>query len=250
MIDETWSDLALDEVPRTPPMAAFDTDSRMITIGSASKLWWGGLRIGWVRTTAATVRRLAVLRGAWTSPARCWNSSWWRGCSTGWRRPGRAPPYARASRDALSPGWRSAARMELHRAQRRRLVLGAAARRSSAALADAAAHQGVRLAPGPWFGLDGTLEGRLRLPYTHPPQVLVEAVSRIAAAQSSERLPGTRPRSRLASCPLTRPRAWLTPGLKPLASGARQLQRMATMRSPKVSRAAASVAGQPCRSRV
>jgi DNA-binding transcriptional MocR family regulator len=49
-------------------------------------------------------------------------------------------------------------------------------------LAGAAAAHGVRLAPGPWFGADGTLEGYLRLPYTQPPMVLTEAVERIAAA--------------------------------------------------------------------
>ncbi|MEV1175642.1 PLP-dependent aminotransferase family protein, partial [Nonomuraea sp. NPDC049784] len=64
LVDETWSELALDEVPRTSPAAAFDTDSRVISIGSASKLWWGGLRIGWVRTTAALARRLAMYRAA------------------------------------------------------------------------------------------------------------------------------------------------------------------------------------------
>ena len=54
---------------------------------------------------------------------------------------------------------------------------------SATSLTDAAACHGVRLAPGPWFGVDGTLEGRLRLPFTQPPQVLVEAVSRIAEAR-------------------------------------------------------------------
>ncbi|WP_219469721.1 MocR-like transcription factor YczR, partial [Nonomuraea rhizosphaerae] len=64
VVDDTWSELALEEVPRTAHLGAFDTDSRVVTIGSASKLWWGGLRIGWVRATAALARRLAVHRGA------------------------------------------------------------------------------------------------------------------------------------------------------------------------------------------
>src|SRR5690606_41371404 len=62
--DETWAELALDGVPRTAPMAAFDTGGRVISIGSASKLWWGGLRIGWIRTTAALARRLAAHRSS------------------------------------------------------------------------------------------------------------------------------------------------------------------------------------------
>ncbi|MEV1175144.1 PLP-dependent aminotransferase family protein, partial [Nonomuraea sp. NPDC049784] len=50
-------------------------------------------------------------------------------------------------------------------------------------LAEAAAHHGVRLAPGPWFGLEGTLENYLRLPFTQPPQVLTDVVTRIRAAR-------------------------------------------------------------------
>jgi DNA-binding transcriptional MocR family regulator len=64
---------------------------------------------------------------------------------------------------------------------------------SAVTLAEAAACHGVRLAPGPWFGLEGTLEGYLRLPYTQPPQVLREAVTRIADA---------RHRGRVGSVPL------------------------------------------------
>lgn len=66
---------------------------------------------------------------------------------------------------------------------------------SATALADAAGCHGVRLAPGPWFGVDGTLEGRLRLPFTQPPQVLTEAVERIAEARirGAHGIPPARP---------------------------------------------------------
>jgi DNA-binding transcriptional MocR family regulator len=50
----------------------------------------------------------------------------------------------------------------------------------SSALARAAEDVGVRLAPGPRFGLDGTLERFLRLPFSLPPTDLIEAVRRIA----------------------------------------------------------------------
>ena len=53
----------------------------------------------------------------------------------------------------------------------------------SSALARAVGELGVRLAPGPRFGLDGTLERFLRLPFTLPAADLVEAVHRIAAAR-------------------------------------------------------------------
>jgi DNA-binding transcriptional MocR family regulator len=53
----------------------------------------------------------------------------------------------------------------------------------SSALARAAETQGVRLASGPRFGLDGTLERFLRLPFTLPAPELVDAVRRLAAAR-------------------------------------------------------------------
>ena len=53
----------------------------------------------------------------------------------------------------------------------------------SSALSRAAEDVRVRLAPGPRFGLDGTLERFLRLPFTLPAEELVEAVRRIAAVR-------------------------------------------------------------------
>ncbi|MFG3438625.1 PLP-dependent aminotransferase family protein [Nonomuraea sp. NPDC047897] len=185
VIDETWSELDLDEVPRTAPMAAFDTDSRVVSIGSASKLWWGGLRIGWVRTTAALARRLALHRASVdiASPvleqlvvARLFD----RIEET---RAERRRTLC-ASREALVtalrehlPGWaftvpRGGGSLWV------RLDEG-----SAVSLSEVAAGHGVRLAPGPWFGVEGTLEGYLRLPYTLAPPVLREGVARIAAAR-------------------------------------------------------------------
>src|SRR5690606_32219462 len=41
-----------------PPVAVFAKGSEIITIGSASKSFWGGLRVGWVRTGASLITRL------------------------------------------------------------------------------------------------------------------------------------------------------------------------------------------------
>ena len=50
IIDETFVELGLDG----PPPAPFATHSdATITLGSAAKTWWGGLRVGWVRAPLA-----------------------------------------------------------------------------------------------------------------------------------------------------------------------------------------------------
>ncbi|GIJ62538.1 GntR family transcriptional regulator [Virgisporangium aurantiacum] len=56
--DEVLVDLGFSDHP--VPVAAYMSD--VITVGSLSKLVWGGLRVGWIRADAATVGKLARLR--------------------------------------------------------------------------------------------------------------------------------------------------------------------------------------------
>jgi DNA-binding transcriptional MocR family regulator len=59
--DETIAELPVEgAVPR--PLGAFAPDAPIATVGSLSKLVWGGLRIGWVRADADTIARLARFR--------------------------------------------------------------------------------------------------------------------------------------------------------------------------------------------
>ncbi|MEV6302701.1 PLP-dependent aminotransferase family protein [Actinoplanes sp. NPDC051861] len=58
--DEVLADLGFPGQPAPPPLALHD-DS-VITIGSLSKLVWGGLRVGWLRAPAPLVARLARMR--------------------------------------------------------------------------------------------------------------------------------------------------------------------------------------------
>jgi DNA-binding transcriptional MocR family regulator len=53
---------------------------------------------------------------------------------------------------------------------------------SATRLAVEVEHSGVRITPGPVFGVDGGLDQWLRLPYARPEEQLVEAVKRKAAA--------------------------------------------------------------------
>lgn len=58
--DMTLSDLTFDEAPR--PFLAGLARETVVTIGSLSKLYWPGLRVGWVRAPAALISRLARLK--------------------------------------------------------------------------------------------------------------------------------------------------------------------------------------------
>ncbi|WP_052668771.1 aminotransferase class I/II-fold pyridoxal phosphate-dependent enzyme [Nitriliruptor alkaliphilus] len=56
---EVWLD-----APPPPPIAASlpDADAHIITVGSASKWLWGGLRVGWVRASGSLLDRLARVK--------------------------------------------------------------------------------------------------------------------------------------------------------------------------------------------
>lgn len=57
--DTTLTDTMIDESPATP-MAAWGPS--VITVGSVSKSFWGGLRVGWLRADPATVASLAPIK--------------------------------------------------------------------------------------------------------------------------------------------------------------------------------------------
>jgi len=61
--DNTLADLALEAAP-PPPVASLLPDAPIVTIGSMSKLFWGGLRVGWLRAPDALLRRLGSLKVA------------------------------------------------------------------------------------------------------------------------------------------------------------------------------------------
>ena len=135
-----------------------------------SKAYWGGLRIGWVRASAPLVQRLAAIRVGvdMASPVleQLVAVRLLRQAPYDRRRPPR--PSCALRRDALVAALRE------HAAGVERRRCRPAGSRSgpnwtgpvSSALSRAAEDVGVRLAPGPRFGLDGTLERFLRLPFT------------------------------------------------------------------------------------
>ncbi|MBW8483309.1 MocR-like transcription factor YczR [Actinomadura parmotrematis] len=195
--DETFAELALDPAaPMPPPLAAHDARDRVISVGSASKLMWGGLRIGWIRATAPLARRIAAGResGDMGSPVL----EQLIVCALLDRleevRAERAAHLA-AGRDALAaalrdrlPGWD-------FRLPEGGMALWARLEAPVASqLAEAAERHGVRVAPGPAFGAEGVLEDYVRLPYVLPPATLRTAVDRLADAHAEVMAaPFTRP---------------------------------------------------------
>jgi DNA-binding transcriptional MocR family regulator len=151
-----------------------------------SKPYWGGLRIGWIRAAAPVVQRLSAARvavdmsGPLLDQIVATRLLARRDEVVGERREllrRRRAVFADALRARL-PEWRfrvPAGGLSLW------VELDAPI---STALAHAAATRSVRLAPGPRFGLDGTLERYLRLPFTLPEEELVEAADRLARARA------------------------------------------------------------------
>ena len=185
VVDETMVGLELDGPPAPAPVAVHDhAGEAAITIGSMSKAFWAGLRIGWIRTSPALVRRLAVARTMvdLSSPVveqlvatELLNDA---DAILAGRR-----DAVRARRDALVAAVRAELPEWRFTVPHGGLVLWAELDQPrSSALAAIADRHGVRVAPGPRFGLDGAFERYLRLPYCLPEATLEDAVSRLAAA--------------------------------------------------------------------
>lgn len=189
--DEVLTDLTLDG-PAPAPWAGDGTGSRVVAIGSMSKSHWGGLRVGWLRGPADLVTRLALARRSADLGTAVLDQL----VAVELLRLGDGPlqerrTHLRAGRDLLSalladrlPGWRFTVP-----AGGQSLWVDLGAPVSSALSALALAH-GVRVAPGPSFGVDGGLEDRIRLPFTAGPEALRTAVDGLALAWAALGAPG------------------------------------------------------------
>jgi DNA-binding transcriptional MocR family regulator len=190
VIDETFAELSLGDAPGAglpAPLAAWDPAGQVITIGSMSKAFWAGLRVGWVRADPGLAAQLQAARGPsdLASPVVEQLAAAWL-----LERADSLLPARRASltrrRDVLAaaltehlPGWS-------FRTPGGGLSLWARLDAPvSSALAHAAERQRLRLVPGPRFGTGANLEGYLRLPFTLPEAELHDAARRLAAARAS-----------------------------------------------------------------
>ncbi|RPE31961.1 MocR-like transcription factor YczR [Kitasatospora cineracea] len=199
--DETCAELGWDvadaDLPR--PLAALDRDAQVITVGSAGKILWPGLRIGWLRAQPSLVRKLAADRALYDLGTPVLDQLVAARLLTDHLPAVRAERHAqlRATAEAFArelprhfPGWRFALPPG-------GLALWAATPGLPAsALARAGERTGVRIASGARFGVDGAFEEHLRLPLTLPAAHVPDALRRIAEAAAlarTERLAGTDP---------------------------------------------------------
>ena len=180
--DETMGELRIDGEPSVPLAAAAGSGSgsgaTVVMIGSADKVFWGGLRIGWIRAERDLLQRLLLARPTGDLGTPVLDQLVARELVP------RTAAVLEARRESLRQG-----RDEVVGALRARLPewdvpspagglttwvgLG---RPVSSALVLAARSEGVVLASGGVFGPDGGFERFLRVPFTMPPADRVRLV--------------------------------------------------------------------------
>lgn len=189
VVDETLTDVWLDE-PVPAPVAASMTSRAdlLMTIGSMSKSFWGGMRIGWIRAEPSVLATIRAVR-----PSIDLGTSVVEQLAAAWLLNERADDVLPERREILR--------------QRRALLLDLLVRHLpewrplpgtggmslwvqlpapvSSAMCASASRLGVELPPGPRFGVDGTLERFVRIPYVLPEDQLTEAVELVARAWHS-----------------------------------------------------------------
>jgi DNA-binding transcriptional MocR family regulator len=182
LADETMRDLDLREEPRPEPHLA---GRNVISVGSASKLFWGGLRIGWIRAATRWIAELQLspLAGP-VSPPPLEQLIAVELLADEQRILGARRAQLRGQRDHLVgllrelPGWSFRPPPGgLSLWLRHRDLTGQE-------LAARAAARGLLISPGERFAADGTLVHHLRLPFTAGPEVLTQAAGILGSAIS------------------------------------------------------------------
>ncbi|GAA3021927.1 PLP-dependent aminotransferase family protein [Kitasatospora albolonga] len=183
LVDETPAELGWNTTEMPRPTAALDRGAQVVTVGSASKILWGGLRIGWVRAAPGLIRRLATDRAFTDIGSPVMEQLIAAELLTEHLAEARADRHQRlrSSAEALL----AALRDQLPRWQAELppggLTLWVSTDGlSGAALAQAGEHTGVRIAAGSRFGVDGAFEHHIRIPLTVPPAAAPDAAARLA----------------------------------------------------------------------
>lgn len=173
--DETTAELAIDDAPQAPPLAVYGP---AILVGSVGKTMWGGLRIGWIRADPALVSRILQSRPAADLGTPILEQLI---CTVLLRdyQPVLADMRARlrAGRDlVVSELGRRIPSWTVPRIQGGHTVWVQLDRPASSQLAIRALDNGLRIPPGPRFGVGGAFERFLRIPITYDKDTTLRAL--------------------------------------------------------------------------
>ncbi|WP_214109490.1 aminotransferase-like domain-containing protein [Acrocarpospora catenulata] len=194
--DEVPAELCFDGVT-PPPLARFARGEQILTVASLSKLVWGGLRVGWIRASAALISRLARLRAIHdlggdvlaqlAATALLGRLDEVRAARVTTLRA--RHDHLRAELAAHLPSW------SCPPALGGQTLWVRLPRGDAGAFAQLTARHGVAVPPGSAFDVAGDHAACLRLPFVHPEPELSDGVRRLAAAWAA--YDGTRRRAAL-----------------------------------------------------
>lgn len=182
IVDETLRQVNLDDVELPPPFATYDP--RAITLGSLSKAYWGGLRIGWARVPQPRVMAMLQARMRIDLGASAFDQL----VAADLVRDGSdllrtRRTQARQARDHLIAELsRCLPELRTTRPAGGLNLWVTFGEPVSTRLVASAAQHGLMLTPGARFFVGKGGERNLRLPYTQAPDVLTDAAQRLATA--------------------------------------------------------------------
>jgi len=182
--DLALADLAWREAP--PPIASFCLGASVVVVGSLSKLYWGGLRVGWARADEPLALRIARVKATHDLGSSV------LGQAFAARLLAAAPPadMARRRQGALAERYEllaAALRAQLPRWSWEEPEGGMSLwvrlpSPTAEPFAEVALRHGVAVATAPALSTSGRHADRLRLSFSGAPEELAEGVFRLAAA--------------------------------------------------------------------
>lgn len=182
--DASLRDLAFAGHPPPPYLAARAVGDRVLTVGSMSKVYWGGLRVGWIRGAEKVVERLArtKARADLGTPVLSQHLAAWMLHHRDRVLAARLEQI-RISRDALGSALTELLPQFTWTWPDGGLTVWVLMPHgTSEPFAEVAHECGVLVATGESLSPSGRNSDRLRLSFAPPPEVIREGVHRLASA--------------------------------------------------------------------